>query len=237
MHRVLYPDRDEATSLQFPGLRLRDVRQPVSHSRAGAGFVVSAGESVSCAWEAFQKSVNHALLAHLLFFCPFPKSPPCDFQENPTPVPSVPTFPNTRCSEANRFSCSAFPSKFCPGYPTPLPCQQPLVRSRHRVFCMKCHCISEDAGPQCSVGSGSSSLGHACLSEGSGDAVFRSVGDTGQHTLVLFRVYLVSCHAKIFSRCSDFPFPHTAHESSPGSPIVRISLDSHSHLLLSFFFG
>lgn len=121
---LLYPDREEATSLQLPGLRLKDVRQPVSHSRAGAGFVVSAGQSVSCAWEAFQKSINHALLAHLLFCCPFPKSLPCDFQENLTPVPSVPAFPNTRCSEANRFSCSAFPSKFCPGYPTPLPCQQ-----------------------------------------------------------------------------------------------------------------
>lgn len=63
----------------------------------------------------------------------------------------------------------------------------------------------------------------------------RLVGDMGQHTLV--HVCLVSCHAKIFSRCPDFLFPHTAHESSSGSLIVRISMDSHSHLLLSFFLG
>lgn len=63
----------------------------------------------------------------------------------------------------------------------------------------------------------------------------RLVGDMGQHTL--FHVCLVSCHAKIFSRCPDFLFPHTAHESSSGSLIVRISMDSHSHLLLSFFLG
>lgn len=62
----------------------------------------------------------------------------------------------------------------------------------------------------------------------------RLVGDTGQRTLVLFHVCLVSCHAKIFSRCPDFLFPHTVHESFSGSLIVRISVDSHSHLLLSF---
>lgn len=65
----------------------------------------------------------------------------------------------------------------------------------------------------------------------------RLLGDMGQHTLFLFHVCLVSCHAKIFSRCPDFLFPHTAHESSSGSLIVRISMDSHSHLLLSFFWG
>jgi hypothetical protein len=165
---LLHSDRGghQVTNWQLPGLR------DVSHSRSEVGFVLSAGGGVSCVWGGLSGSINHPLLAHLLFCCSFPKSSPCVFQKNPTPVPDVPAFPNTQCSEANCSSCSAFPSKFCPGYPTPLPCQQSLVRSHCRVFCRKWYCISEKAGLQGSVVSGSSSLGHACLSVDPGDVLF-----------------------------------------------------------------